>query len=186
MRHITTCVGIGLREVYLLNLPEVHSAHTVLGARSVSARFGTAPSIWNWLLSSMANTVDPSTLRNQESMTKLASFSWPITRFVDRFVGEAVAMRVDIDFNEGKSASGIYVHSALPQSIGTCVSAFAQCLLNDESQPGVWYPEEKEAMVNRKRFLEDAAEGCQRLVLNRPGWQLESDPQRVALGIYVN
>lgn len=30
------------------NLPEVRSAHEILGVPSVSARFGTAPFFWNW------------------------------------------------------------------------------------------------------------------------------------------
>lgn len=37
------------------NLPEVRSAHEILGIPSVSARFGTAPFFWNWGMSAMTN-----------------------------------------------------------------------------------------------------------------------------------
>ncbi|XP_054817822.1 uncharacterized protein LOC129317534 [Prosopis cineraria] len=45
--------GIGKRDVYLLNLPEVRSAHEILGVPTVSARFGTAPFFWNWGMEAM-------------------------------------------------------------------------------------------------------------------------------------
>lgn len=39
------------------NLPEVMSAHEVLGVPTVSARFGTSPFFWNWGMEIMANFV---------------------------------------------------------------------------------------------------------------------------------
>lgn len=160
------------------------SARTVFGAKSVSARFGTAPEFWNWLLQAMARTISPDVLQNRTRMTQLASLTWPITRFVDSFVGESVAMRVDIEFDEGKAASGIYYHERLSQSLGSCVGAFARCILDGNTEPGVWYPEQKEAIKNRKIFLNHASEGCRRLILNRPAWQIESEPKRIGLGMY--
>nr|KJB06707.1 hypothetical protein B456_001G136900 [Gossypium raimondii]KJB06708.1 hypothetical protein B456_001G136900 [Gossypium raimondii] len=47
--------GIGKRDVYLLNLPEVRSAHEILEVPTVSARFGTAPFFWNWGMEAMTN-----------------------------------------------------------------------------------------------------------------------------------
>lgn len=41
------------------NLPEVRSAHEVLGIPTVSARFGTAPFFWNWGMSAMTNLLPP-------------------------------------------------------------------------------------------------------------------------------
>lgn len=35
------------------NLPEVSSAHEILGVPSVSARFGTSPFFWNWGMEAM-------------------------------------------------------------------------------------------------------------------------------------
>lgn len=41
------------------NLPEVRSAHEILGVPSVSARFGTAPFFWNWGMEAMTNIFPP-------------------------------------------------------------------------------------------------------------------------------
>ncbi|XP_058098665.1 uncharacterized protein LOC131243365 isoform X2 [Magnolia sinica] len=57
MLNIDFGKGIGKRDVYLLNLPEVKSAHEVLGVPTVSARFGTAPFFWNWGMEAIANLV---------------------------------------------------------------------------------------------------------------------------------
>lgn len=37
------------------NLPEVSSAHEILGVPTVSARFGTAPFFWNWGMLAMTS-----------------------------------------------------------------------------------------------------------------------------------
>lgn len=41
------------------NLPEVRTAHEVLGVPTVSARFGTAPFFWNWGMEAMASLLPP-------------------------------------------------------------------------------------------------------------------------------
>jgi len=41
------------------NLPEVKSAHEILGVPSVSARFGTAPFFWNWGMEAMTKLFPP-------------------------------------------------------------------------------------------------------------------------------
>lgn len=43
-------------------------------------------------------------------------------RAVDPLVGEAVAMRVDVELADGTSAAGVYVHKLLSQSVG-CAAA---------------------------------------------------------------
>lgn len=55
-------------------------------------------------------------------------------------------MRVEIDFEGGKNAAGIYVHKRLPEAMGNSVAAFAHAVLSGQTQPGVWYPEEREAL----------------------------------------
>lgn len=54
-----------------------------------------------------------------------------------------------------------------------------------ESTPGVWFPEEKQAILKRKRFLKYASEGCRQLVVNRPTWEIDSDPVQIGLGFYL-
>ena len=39
-------------------------------------------------------------------------------RLVDPFAGEAVAMRVDVDLEDGTTAAGIFVHKLLSDSVG--------------------------------------------------------------------
>ena len=67
-----------------------------------------------------------------------------------------------------------------------CTAAFAQAMLAGETQPGVWFPEEREALQNRKALLQSSAEGCVRFELNRPPWALESAPRRLGFGIYID
>lgn len=55
-------------------------------------------------------------------------------------------MRIEIEFEGGKNAAGIYVHKKLPEAMGNSVAAFAHAMLSGHTKPGVWYPEEKEAL----------------------------------------
>jgi hypothetical protein len=55
-------------------------------------------------------------------------------------------MRVEVDFEGGKSSGGIYVHKHLPEAMGNSVAAFAHAMLCGHTSPGVWYPEEREAL----------------------------------------
>jgi hypothetical protein len=57
-------------------------------------------------------------------------------------------------------------------------------MLDGETQPGVWFPEERGALQRRTQFFDRAKKGCQRFILNKPTWQLESDPKQLGFGIY--
>lgn len=57
-------------------------------------------------------------------------------------------------------------------------------MLAGETQPGVWFPEERQAVSDRRKLLKKAAEGTRRFELNRPPWALESNPTRLGFGIY--
>ena len=56
-------------------------------------------------------------------------------------------MRVEVDLEGGKTAAGLFIHKRLPEAMGNSVAAFAHAMLNGGTQPGVWYPEEKEALT---------------------------------------
>lgn len=56
-------------------------------------------------------------------------------------------MRIELEFEGGKNAAGIYVHKKLPEAMGNSVAAFAHAVLSGHTKPGVWYPEEKEALA---------------------------------------
>ena len=41
----------------------------------------------------------------------------------------------------------------LSDSVGYSVAGFAQAMLRGQTAPGVWYPEEKDALADRRQFL---------------------------------
>lgn len=61
-----------------------------------------------------------------------------------------------------------------------------RAVLDGETQPGVWFPEEKEAIRNRPLLLERASEGCFQFLMNKAPWEFYSAPKRVVMGIYLD
>ncbi|MCO5552918.1 hypothetical protein L7F22_006437 [Adiantum nelumboides] len=179
--------GVGRRSVYLLNLPEVSSAHEVLGVPSVSARFGTEPMFWNWAMGAVASLAPPGFLKDRTKVEKLVKLSNPLVRAVDGLVGERVSMRVDYETTTGKKSVGLFTHKKLSVCVGVAVSAFVRAVLEGSTQPGVWYPEEPEgiAIEAREILLERAAEGTSNFVMNKSPWMIEQDPKRLGFGIYA-
>uniref|UniRef100_A0A0E0MJF8 Saccharopine dehydrogenase NADP binding domain-containing protein n=1 Tax=Oryza punctata TaxID=4537 RepID=A0A0E0MJF8_ORYPU len=179
--------GVRKKDVYLLNLPEVKSAYKVLGVPTVSARFGTAPFFWNWGMQAFANFLPVEFLRDKNKVLKLVEFVDPFVRVIDGISGERVSMRVDLDCSNGKNTIGLFSHRKLSVSVGYAIAAFALAVLEDSTQPGVWFPEEPEgiAIESRKVLLERASQGTTNFVMNKPSWMIETDPKEVGLGIYV-
>ncbi|XP_042513376.1 uncharacterized protein LOC122088245 isoform X2 [Macadamia integrifolia] len=105
--------GIGKKDVYLLNLPEVRSAHEVLGIPTISARFGTAPFFWNWGMEAMTSLYPAEFLRNRSKVQQLVQQLDPLVRAIDAIAGERVAMRVDLECSNGRSTVGIFSHRRL-------------------------------------------------------------------------
>ena len=178
--------GVGRREVFLYNLPEVASTRKVFNAGTVKARFGTSPGIWNGAMVAIANAVPKDMLENPESMKALASISEPFVRAVDKIVGEKTSIRIEVKLKNWKQSVGLYTHPRLSECVGTCTAAFAQALLNGECASGVWYPEEKEAVANRRALLERASKGSTMFVLNQAGWLLETQPLNLGFGISID
>lgn len=175
--------GVGRRSVFLYNLPEVSSSHAMLGVPSVSARFGTTD-LWNYAMWLTARLVPKSVLSNPSSVRPLVQLVDPLVRAVDGMVGEKVAMLVEVEFEDGKQAAGLYVHERLSQSVGVATAAFARCMLEGQTQPGVWFPEERGALADRRVLLQRAVEGSKRFVMNKPPWALETDPVQLGMGFY--
>ena len=65
-----------------------------------------------------------------------------------------------------------------------CIAAFAQAVLAGETQPGVWFPEEPEAVQDRPALLKLASRGCTQFQINRPPWAIETDPTQLGMGFY--
>ncbi|URD77327.1 Saccharopine dehydrogenase [Musa troglodytarum] len=180
--------GIGKRDVYLLNLPEVRSTYEILGVPNVSARFGTAPFFWNWGMQAIANFVPMEILRDRSKVQQLVQIFNPLVRAIDGIAGERVAIRVDLECSNGRSTVGLFTHKKLSVSVGYSIAAFALAVLEGSTQHGVWFPEEPEgiAIDARKVLLERAvaAEGTINFVMNKPPWLVETDPKEIGLGIY--
>ncbi|CAI0546800.1 unnamed protein product [Linum tenue] len=179
--------GIGSRDVYLLNLPEVHSAHEILRIPTVSARFGTAPFFWNWGMEVMANLLPQEFLKDRSKVGAMVQLFDPLVRAVDGFAGERVAMRIDLKCTDGRDTVGLFSHKSLSQCVGTATAAFALAVLEGSTQPGVWFPEEPEgiAVEARQILLERASQGTINFVMNKPPWMVETKPKELGLGIYV-
>lgn len=146
--------GIGSVDTYRLNLPEVYSLHKYLvPSASVSARFSTAPSIWNVLLQGMAR-LPKELLGNRGAMQALAAFSMPIVRAVDKISGARTAIVVKAG-GEGRDVMIRFSCERLDRYVGLSTAAFVKAVLEERVEPGVWFPEELPESV-RKRVVDDA------------------------------
>ena len=84
-----------------------------------------------------------------------------------------------------KVSAGLYIHKYLSTAVGTCTAAFARSMLGGGSQPGVWFPEERGAVADRRALLAMAADGTSRFLVNRTAWQLEGEPIQLGMGMYL-
>ncbi|XP_066340858.1 uncharacterized protein [Miscanthus floridulus] len=126
-------------------------------------------------------------LRDRNKVQKLVQSVDPLVRTVDGIAGERVSMRVDLDCSNGRNTIGLFTHKKLSVSVGFATAAFALAVLEGNTQPGVWFPEEPEGIPieARKLLLERASQGTSNFVMNKPSWMVETDPKEVGLGIYV-
>jgi hypothetical protein len=178
--------GLGKKAVWLYHLPEVESTFMNLKVPTVSARFGTDPNFWNWAMVATARLLPKSMLQDRAKIRAFANWTGPFIRFVDPIIGEKVGMRIDVDYEDGTSAVGIFIHKRLSDSVGICCAAFVRSMLRGNCQPGVWFPEEPEALADRRTVLKESAEGCVRFDLNKPAWAIESNPKQLGFGIYYD
>ncbi|KAL3529765.1 hypothetical protein ACH5RR_009087 [Cinchona calisaya] len=187
MLNIDFGKGIGKKDVFLLNLPEVRSAHENLGVPTVSARFGTAPFFWNWGMGAMTNLLPAEFLRDRSKVQQLVQLFDPLVRAVDEFAGERVSMRVDLECSEGYNRIAIFSHKQLSKSVGNATAAFVLAVLEGSTMPGVWFPEEPQgiAIEARETLLKRAAQGTLNFIFNKAPWMVETDPKEVGFGIYV-
>ena len=176
----------GKREVFMYNLPETRSAREVFGAETVKTRFGTSPGVWNLAMSVVSAVAPKDFLANRETAATLARLTAPLVRAVDALVGERTAMRVDVKLKNGKLAGGIFNHPRLRDAVGNATAAFASAMLRGETRPGVWYPEEPEAVADRAALLAAASQGCDNFVINQAAWMLESKPINLGFGLYLD
>ncbi|GJP42566.1 hypothetical protein CLOM_g2117 [Closterium sp. NIES-68] len=179
--------GVGERSTYLLNLPEVVSAHEVLGVPTVSARFGTAPHMWNWGMQLLRALLPQSVLQDRAAVQRVAGLLEPMVRAADGAAGERVAIRVDLETESGRSTTALFSHRRLSVSVGVATAAFAVAVLEGSAMPGVHYPEQTEAipLSQRERLLQRATLGARFFAINKPGWMIEREPKQIGMGMYV-
>ncbi|XP_011080443.1 uncharacterized protein LOC105163699 [Sesamum indicum] len=161
--------GIGKQDVFLLNLPEVESAHEVLQVPTVSSRFGTGPFFWNWTLSTITRLVPTNFLRDQRIVQMLVQFSYPLIRAVDVITGEIMSIKVDLECSDGYNTTAIFSHKRLSEVVGVATAAFALAVLEGSTKPGVWYPEEPEGIPieARETLLRRVADGAINSVITK-------------------
>lgn len=152
---------IGERNTFYLNLPEVASLHEYLAPdASISAKFSTAPPLWNVLLQLMAR-LPKAILTNVPLMTALAKVSIPVVRAVDRISGARTAISVVVD---DVRVEVQYEH--LAEAVGDATAAFVRCV--EHVPPGVWFPEQlSERVVDT--IIEDAVQGADIYQITKAG-----------------
>ncbi|WVZ54570.1 hypothetical protein U9M48_005350 [Paspalum notatum var. saurae] len=150
----------------------------ILNLRDISLRFS--------LITSHLGPIQEF-LRDKNNVQKLVESVDPLVRAVDGIAGEHVSMRVDLDCSNGQNTIRLFTHKKLFVSVGFATAAFALTVLEGNTQPGVWFPEEPEGipMEARELLLERASEGTSNFVMNKPSWMVETDPKEVGLGLYV-
>ncbi|KAL3138840.1 hypothetical protein ABBQ32_005673 [Trebouxia sp. C0010 RCD-2024] len=176
--------GLGRKTVWLYNLPEVESAFKYMKVPNVSARFGTDPAFWNWAMVATARFLPVKIITDRAKIRSFAKATSPVIKAIDPIIGEKVGMRVDLELADGSKACGVFIHKKLSDSAGTCIAAFVDTMLQGGTQPGVWFPEEPEAVEDRMRLLTQSAQGCIRFELNQPPWKIESDAKQMGMGFY--
>ncbi|KAJ4807253.1 hypothetical protein LUZ62_019819 [Rhynchospora pubera] len=159
--------GIGKKDAYLLNLPEVRSAHQILKVPTVSARFGSDPFFWNWAMQASARFLPKEFLRDKNKVFRIVQSIDPLVRIVDEISGQSLSMRVDLNCTDGKKKVGLFTHKKLSVSAGYAAAAFVLAVLEGSTKPGVWFPEEPEgiAVDARKVLLERATQGTSNFVM---------------------
>ncbi|XP_024528591.1 uncharacterized protein LOC112345637 [Selaginella moellendorffii] len=156
--------GVGKRSVFCINLPEVTTAHEILNIPNVTAKFGTAPFFWNWLMSQIAGM---EFLEDYSKVESFARLSDPAVRAIDVLVGGKVSMRVDLDCKDGTRSTGLYTHPDLSVCAGAATAAFVVPILQGKTLPGVWFPEQREGIPIecREGLLEKASTGTSRYAM---------------------
>lgn len=160
---------IGKQAVYLLNLPEVESLHSCIfrdGHGGVSAKFSTAPGLWNWLLRAMARWIPAEVLQDRRGMLALARVSMPVVRLVDKLSGARTGIVAVGKGVEGGEVRIVYEHERLDQCVGEAVAAFVGELCQGGLDGGVFWPEDLPNDV-RNRVLHNAIKRTVR-------WEVES------------
>mmetsp|Transcript_43468 Transcript_43468/g.70537 ORF Transcript_43468/g.70537 Transcript_43468/m.70537 type:complete len:439 (-) Transcript_43468:501-1817(-) len=147
--------GIGKRPVYLYELPETSQLYRTYAVPNILSRFGTSPDAWNLATRLVAEYTPIEVLRDAAKVKAFVTGIMPLIRLVDRFVGSALGMRVDVISKDGSARRAIYSHRDTVEGAGLAAAAFATLVLWGRVRPGVWFPEEALPSVEDRQLLFD-------------------------------
>mmetsp|Transcript_18662 Transcript_18662/g.27442 ORF Transcript_18662/g.27442 Transcript_18662/m.27442 type:complete len:150 (+) Transcript_18662:304-753(+) len=109
---------------------------------------GTAPEIWNVIMGVMVKVIPRTFWLNPTFSQGLATFSEPMVKLTDKFVGETHAIRVDVRGESGAEAKALQTHRSFRECVGQSCAEFVLMLLkrhasdNDTMSTGVYLPEQ--------------------------------------------
>lgn len=133
---------LGRRPVYSFEVPEIWSlAHTFPRLRTVTSKFGTVPELWNW--ATMGLAAAPEAYRTDtEFLDRSAQFTLPAVHLIDRWVGEALGIRVEVRGPDGRGETLLFYAPSTTEAVGWATGAAAEMVLSGEiGAPGVLLPE---------------------------------------------
>ncbi|KAL6503385.1 hypothetical protein OROGR_025308 [Orobanche gracilis] len=122
--------GIRNKDVFLMNVSELASAHEVFGVPTINVWFGTAPFFWNWTLSAFIKFMPVRTFEGQKHSSTVVETILSIIRAVDKISGEKAAIRM-ICSVQGYNAAAIFSHERLAEAVGTATTAFVLAVLEE-------------------------------------------------------
>jgi len=142
---------VGQKATFYLELPEVHSCHGTYNVPNISARFGTAPEASNVMTYLTGLLVPKKMLSDRAVVAKYVEKCKPWLDFMDKLVGSALAMRVEVEGNDGVTRIAQFFHPQTIEASGVAVAFQAFEILNGKVRPGVYFPEE--AIVDKAEYL---------------------------------
>ena len=90
---------------------------------------GTAPEIWNVIMGAMVSVVPRQWWLSPAFSQGLASFSQPMVKLTDSFVGETHAIRVDVCGDSGRRIRALQTHESFRVCVGQSCAEFTLALL---------------------------------------------------------
>ncbi|KAJ0838416.1 putative cupredoxin [Helianthus annuus] len=81
-------------------------------------------------------------LRDRSRVQEMVRLFNSVVRVIDGYATERVSMRVDLECSGGRQTIGVFSHKRLSISVGYSTATFALAVLEGNTQPGVWFPEE--------------------------------------------
>jgi len=128
--------GIGRVSTWAWPFPEGLTVGRHLGISGESrVAMGTAPDLWNVIMTAMVKTLPRTLWRNRAFSTGLAKFSQPLVKVTDLFVGETHAIRVDLTSEQGEEVSVLQTHESFRRCVGQSCAEFTLALLRLQASP---------------------------------------------------